>query len=64
MCERVIEFFIFRYVHKIAKRETISFVMPVRLSIWNHLVPTGWIFMKFGIFKKYVCSGFIIIGQE
>jgi len=29
------------------RKETISFVMSVRLSTWNNSAPTGWIFMKF-----------------
>jgi hypothetical protein len=29
------------------QKVTISLVTSVYLSAWNHLVPTGWIFMNF-----------------
>ena len=39
-------------------KTTISFVMSVRLSVWNNFAPSGFIFMKFDswifIFRKYV----------
>jgi hypothetical protein len=28
---------------------TVSFIMPICLSTWNALVPSGWLFMKFDI---------------
>ena len=44
----------FRCIRKIAKKKTISFVMPVcqRLSALNNLVTTRQIFMKFEYFAK------------
>jgi hypothetical protein len=41
--------FLFKRVRKIAKKATISFVISVRLSTWNNLVPNGQFFIKFDI---------------
>jgi hypothetical protein len=44
-----------RHIHKIARSNyqlchvRLSVCLSVHLSIWNTSAPTGWIFMKFGI---------------
>jgi len=35
-------------------KETVSFVMSVRLSAWNNLALTGRIFMKLHIFFEHL----------
>ena len=62
--------FVYVFLGAFAKGQkvTVSFVISVRLTVWNNSAPTGWIFTKFlylSIFLK-ICqnSSFIKIGQE